>query len=663
MITMQEMEKELAIYRKNFTAVRLISEADILRTIEARKHNPASRACPCRDGRMTSQGCRNCIVLRAYMEKCKKIKLEYDDPNVYQVTARYLHVEGGRYVLELVQKLDDDMMIDAESGEKLANRLSSYEDKLYHDALTGTLNRRYYEEHMCKTVYEAGIAMIDVDNFKLYNDVFGHRAGDVVLETMAQSVKLHTASGDLLVRLGGDEFLLVMPGIPADRLYSRLLQVSEAVHNTPVPGYTNLQISISIGGVMGNGRLLETAVEQADQLMYQAKTHTNMVMTEMMLAQSSEQENELHARKERILIVDDSELNRALLTEMLEDDYEILEAANGQECMDILNAGSDKISLMLLDLLMPVMDGFEVLASMNRSHMLENLPVIMISSEDSDAFIRRAYEQGVSDYISRPFDAKVVHRRVYNTIKLYAKQRRLVSMVTSQILEKEKNNMLLINILSHVVEFRNGQNVSHVQHMRQLSERLLETLCAKTDRYRLTPQDCDLIALASSMHDIGKIAIDAKILNKPGKLTPEEFEQMKQHTILGAKMLDDLAAHHNEKLVGTACDICRWHHERYDGHGYPDGLVGDEIPISAQVVSLADVYDALISERVYKPAYSHEQAMAMILNGECGVFNPLLIECLKELRETLRCELDVPLLNVKREKAPGDGAKPAESKA
>lgn len=188
MITMQEMEKELAIYRKNFTAVRLISEADILRTIEARKHNPASRACPCRDGRMTSQGCRNCIVLRAYMEKCKKIKLEYDDPNVYQVTARYLHVEGGRYVLELVQKLDDDMMIDAESGEKLANRLSSYEDKLYHDALTGTLNRRYYEEHMCKTVYEAGIAMIDVDNFKLYNDVFGHRAGDVVLETMAQSV-------------------------------------------------------------------------------------------------------------------------------------------------------------------------------------------------------------------------------------------------------------------------------------------------------------------------------------------------------------------------------------------------------------------------------------------------------------------------------------------
>ena len=307
-------------------------------------------------------------------------------------------------------------------------------------------------------------------------------------------------------------------------------------------------------------------------------------------------------------------------------------------------------------------DGFEVLASMNRSHMLENLPVIMISSEDSDAFIRRAYEQGVSDYISRPFDAKVVYRRVYNTIKLYAKQRRLVSMVTSQILEKEKNNMLLINILSHVVEFRNGQNGSHVQHMRQLSERILETLCAKTDRYRLTPQDCDLIALASSMHDIGKIAIDAKILNKPGKLTPEEFEQMKQHTILGAKMLDDLAAHHNEKLVRTACDICRWHHERYDGRGYPDGLVGDEIPISAQVVSLADVYDALISERVYKPAYSHEQAMAMILNGECGVFNPLLIECLKELRETLRCELDVPPLNVKREKAPGDGAKPAESK-
>ena len=481
MITMQEMEKELAIYRKNFTAVRLISEADILRTIEARKHNPASRACPCRDGRMTSQGCRNCIVLRAYMEKCKKIKLEYDDPNVYQVTARYLHVEGGRYVLELVQKLDDDMMIDAESGEKLANRLSSYEDKLYHDALTGTLNRRYYEEHMCKTVYEAGIAMIDVDNFKLYNDVFGHRAGDVVLETMAQSVKLHTASGDLLVRLGGDEFLLVMPGIPADRLYSRLLQVSEAVHNTPVPGYTNLQISISIGGVMGNGRLLETAVEQADQLMYQAKTHTNMVMTEMMLAQSSEQENELHARKERILIVDDSELNRALLTEMLEDDYEILEAANGQECMDILNAGSDKISLMLLDLLMPVMDGFEVLASMNRSHMLENLPVIMISSEDSDAFIRRAYEQTgqrvvilVEEYDKPMLQAigdEELQNEYRNTLKAFYS------------VMKTQDRYIRFGFLTGVTKFGKVSVFNDLNNLIDLSmDRQFQTLCGMTDK-------------------------------------------------------------------------------------------------------------------------------------------------------------------------------------
>lgn len=646
MITMQEMEKELEIYRKSFTKVRLISEADILHTLEARKRNPASRACPCREGRMTSQGCRNCVVIQAYLAKCKKIKLEYDEPNIYQVTARYLHVDGQRYVLELVQKLDDDMMIDAESGEKLANRLSSFQDKLYHDALTGTLNRRYYEEHMCKTVYEAGIAMIDVDNFKLYNDIFGHRAGDIVLETMAQSVKQHTASGDMLVRLGGDEFLLVMPGIPADRLYSRLLQVCEAVHNTPVPGYTNLQISISVGGVMCNGRALEAAVEQADQLMYQAKTRTNMVVTETMLAQSPDKANALREQKECILIVDDSAMNRELLAEMLGEEYDILEAANGQECMDILNAGKQKISLMLLDLLMPVMDGFEVLAAMNRSHMLENLPVIMISSEDSDAFIRRAYEQGVSDYISRPFDAKVVYRRVFNTIKLYAKQRRLVSMVTSEILEKEKNNMMMVNILSHVVEFRDAEHGEHVLHMRQLVERLLETLCAKTDRYSLTPQDCNLIAMASVMHDIGKVAIDAKILNKPGKLTPEEFEQVKQHTLLGAKMLDGFTAYRDEKLVRTAYDICRWHHERYDGGGYPDRLVGDEIPISAQVVSMADVYDALISKRAYKPAYSHERAIAMILDGECGTFNPILIDCLKELRETLRCEFEVPPFEV-----------------
>lgn len=636
---MQEMEQELAIYRKNFTAVRLISEEEIRQAIRARDEDASTCVCPCREGPLTGQTCRNCVVNRAYLEKTKKIKLEYSKNAVYQVTARYLHVDGQRYVLELLQKLDEELMIDPESGEKLASRLASFEDKLYHDALTGALNRRYYEEQMCHRIFRAGVAMMDVDNFKLYNDIFGHRAGDVVLETMAHVVKENTAAGDLLVRLGGDEFLLVMPGIPPERLYRRLNEIREAVHSANVPGYTNLQISISVGGVSGADKPLEVAVMQADKLMYQAKSRQNMVVTDTMLEMSPETAEELRSERERILIVDDSEMNRAILSEMLGEEYEILEAANGRECMDIITDSRQRVSLMLLDLVMPVMDGFEVLAAMNSSHLIENLPVIMISSEDNDSLIRRAYEQGVSDYINRPFDAKVVYRRVFNTIKLYAKQRRLISMVTSEIMEKEKNNMMMVTILSHIVEFRNGESGLHVVHIRKITERILETLCARTDRYGLTPQKCAMIVTASSMHDVGKIAIDSAILNKPGKLTREEFEIIKTHTTIGARMLDELQLYRKEQMVQMAYDICRWHHERYDGRGYPDGLKGDEIPISAQVVALADVYDALTSRRVYKPAFTHEKAVQMILNGECGTFNPLLLECLKDVQETLKTEL------------------------
>lgn len=639
MITMQEMEQELAVYRKSFTAVRLIGEEEIRRSIQLREEQGGKCVCPCKDGPLNGHDCRNCVVMRAYQEKGKKIKLEYAQQAVYQVTARYLHVDGRRYVLELVQKLDEEMMIDPESGEMLANRLISFEEKLYHDALTGAYNRRYYEERMCRRIFNAGVAMIDVDNFKLYNDIFGHRAGDVVLETMARVVQEHTAAGDMLVRLGGDEFLLVMPGLPQEKLYRRLNDIREEVHAANVPGYTNLQISISIGGVNGAGRPLEVAALQADKLMYQAKSRQNMVVTDTMLEQSPETARELRSERERILIVDDSEMNRAILSEMLSEEYEILEASNGKECMDIISDSRQRISLMLLDLVMPIMDGFEVLAAMNRSHLIENLPVIMISSEDNDSLIRRAYEQGVSDYINRPFDAKVVYRRVFNTIKLYAKQRRLISMVTSEIMEKEKNNMMMVTILSHIVEFRNGESGQHVINIRKITEHILETLCARTDRYGLTPQKCAMIVTASAMHDVGKIAIDSEILNKPGRLTKEEFEIMKTHTTIGAQMLNELEVYRKEQMVQMAYDICRWHHERYDGKGYPDGLKGDEIPISAQVVSLADVYDALTSPRVYKPPFTHEKAIEMIMNGECGTFNPILLECLNDVQDTLKTEL------------------------
>lgn len=338
-------------------------------------------------------------------------------------------------------------------------------------------------------------------------------------------------------------------------------------------------------------------------------------------------------------------MNREILKEILGKEYQILEACDGEEALKMLEQYGTEISLVLLDIIMPKMDGFEVLAYMNRDKWIEDIPVIMISSEESESYIRRAYELGASDYISRPFDAKVVYQRVINMIKLYAKQRRLIHLVTDQIYEKEKNNRMMTGILSQIVEFRNGESGLHVLHINILTQLLLEKLMRKSENYDLSWSQQHMIATASALHDIGKIGIDEKILNKPGKLTKEEFEAMKQHTIIGARMLDRLEMYHDEEMMKYAYEICRWHHERYDGKGYPDGLKGEEIPISAQVVSLADVYDALVSDRVYKKAYSHEKAMEMILNGECGMFNPLLLECLVEIQDKVRKELGIKDVN------------------
>ncbi len=344
-------------------------------------------------------------------------------------------------------------------------------------------------------------------------------------------------------------------------------------------------------------------------------------------------------RKEKILIVDDSELNRAILADMLGEEYDIVEAENGLEGVAILQKMEPEISLVLLDIVMPELDGFGVLDAMNQNHWIDDIPVIMISAESGSSHIERAYELGVTDFIARPFDALIVHHRVVNTILLYAKQKKLVGMVADQIYEKERQGNLMIDILSHIVEFRNGESGLHVLHVRTLTELLLRRLSQKTDRYTLDPGEIAVITTASALHDIGKIAIDEHILNKPGKLTDEEFAVMKTHTTVGADMLENLPIHQHDPLVNVAYQICRWHHERYDGRGYPDALRGDDIPISAQVVALADVYDALTSQRVYKPPFPHEEAVQMILDGKCGAFNPLLLECLRENSETIRAGL------------------------
>lgn len=349
--------------------------------------------------------------------------------------------------------------------------------------------------------------------------------------------------------------------------------------------------------------------------------------------------------RQKILVVDDSEINRSILADMLGDEFEILEAEDGAEAVaELRNYGTD-IDLVLLDIVMPKMDGFDVLAMMNKYHWIEEVPVIMISAENASSYVERAYELGVTDYISRPFDSLVVRRRVVNTIMLYAKQKKLIDLVTDQIYERQKSSSLMINILSHIVELRNEESGLHVLHINTMTELLLNRLIQKGNPYHLNRSDVYLISTASSLHDIGKIDIPEKILNKPGKLTAEEFEIMKRHSLIGASMLEKLSVYQDEPLIRVAYEICRWHHERYDGRGYPDGLKGEEIPISAQVVSLADVYDALTSDRVYKKAYTHEKAVQMILNGECGAFSPLLLECMTDIADNIQIELQVSSLD------------------
>ena len=341
-----------------------------------------------------------------------------------------------------------------------------------------------------------------------------------------------------------------------------------------------------------------------------------------------------------ILIADDTQFNRDFLRAILEDTYEIIEAVDGIQAVTILQQKDQEISLLLLDLNMPNMDGFGVLDAMNKYGWIDSVPVIMITAEEGPGLLKRAYDLGVTDYLKRDTDVETVRRRASNTIMLYAKQRRLQSMVNEQIYQKEKVNNLMISILSHIVEFRNEESGLHVMHIQTMTEILLKSLMRKTDRYKLDRETINLISNASTLHDVGKICIPSEILNKPGLFTDEEFAIMKGHSQMGADMMKGVPFQ-DEPLVKYAYEICRWHHERYDGRGYPDGLKGEDIPISAQVVSLADVYDALTSARVYKPAHSHEKALSMILNGECGAFQPLLLECLVESSDIVQREMAV----------------------
>ena len=633
MRTLEEVKRLADGFRKLYDDARVFGVKD------GRKVRADDTAGECYACLRNGYPCRKCVAASALDEKREKCKIESFGRDIALITAQYMEIEGQPYVLETVQLLPDGSIMEPDEGEYLLAKMTGYNTKLYHDALTGIYNRRYYEDIARNMSGPSGVAIMDLDDFKVHNDTYGHHGGDIALEVVADVVKGNIRKCDSLIRFGGDEFLLILANMPEKTLKKKLEKIRDQVHAAVIHECPHLRVSVSIGGVaQGEHETMDSAVRRADRLLYHAKTTKNEVVVESdnTLSESVQTKN---CVKPLILIVDDCDMNREILREILSSDYSIMEACGGEEALSMIHQFGTGISLVLLDIVMPGLDGFEVLSYMNQDHTIEDIPVIMISSEDSEAFIRRAYEMGASDYVSRPFDAKVVYRRVTNNIKLYAKQRRLIRMVTEQIREREENVSMLVGVLSQIVEFRNGESGLHVKHIRRFTECILDCLIEKDPDLHLGTKERENIPLASALHDIGKIAVDDKILNKPGRLTPEEFEAMKLHTVYGAKMLEELQPYYDEPLLKTATDIAHWHHERWDGRGYPDGLVGDAIPLSAQIVSLADVYDALTSERCYKKAYSHDKAVEMILNGECGVFNPKLVECFVEIQNVLREEL------------------------
>lgn len=602
-LTDEEAAAEVARVAKIYPVVRLMS-ADQVKS--ERNCLLAGDRCPCL--RQSS--------LEALATSDEISERLLNDGVEYRARVRSLTVEGEPHVLLMVRPIDEQ-----EAAE---------EDLVYTDVLTSVRNRRYYEEKLRSARMNAGVAMIDLDDFRVFNDTCGRHAGDLALGAVAAAIRGGIRSTDELVRLGCDKFVAVMPNIPSDDFARRLRHVSDAVHATIVPGHEYVSLTACVGGVRINGETVDEGVNRAVQLLSHAKAKPGTVVTD------SDAIEIFQSEKPSVLIVDDSEMNRIILNEMLKDEYRVLEADNGRTALDLVDRYGDELSLVLLDIIMPGMNGFEVLGELSRRTVADSLPVIMISSEDSDDVVLRAYELGASDYINRLFNARVVRRRVSNTIRLYAKQRRLTSLLSQQYNERVKNSRMLIDIMAGVMELRNGESGLHVTHIEKLTELLLGCLVHRSDKFPLDNEQRSTIAMASALHDIGKMSIDDAILNKPGRLTSEEFEIMKTHTTLGADMLFELGHQHaGNSLLEYAYQIARWHHERWDGKGYPDGLKGDEIPIAAQVVSVADVYDALTSVRVYKDAIPHQEAIQMILDGKCGEFNPLLLDCLLEVQDRI----------------------------
>ena len=580
-LTRAEALKKAELFEELFTVVRILDAQSMDDIKNGIKPTGMHQSCPCFSVWNRNEHCKNCISLRAFQENREISKFEFKDNDVYYVIAQSLIIDGEPAVIEYVKHLQNDPFIDDAGRNRFIEKLFNFENLLYTDALTGIYNRRYYEDKVRLSREPVGVAMMDIDRFKYYNDQFGHAVGDLVLKTVANEIKRVLDPRDRLIRFGGDEFLLLTANTDPDFLSGKLAHIRKHFNEVRVPDYPQLRISISIGGVICKDETLEEAVERADCLMYYAKNGKKSLDAKdapKFIAAEDFLDGPKHKAKPKVLIVDDAPLNREILTEILQPHFQILEAANGEEALQLLHA----------------LDGLGVLSEMKAKHWTEDIPVIVISEDATDANITEAFEMGISDYILRPFHAKVVLHRVLSTIKTSAKQQALFSMVSKQIYEKDRDQKMMAVILSHIVEFHNGESRLHILRINVLTEILLKKLVTKTDRYHLTRDEMNQITIASSLHDTGKLS-----------------EQ-----------------------------ICRWHHERYDGNGYPDGLKGEDIPIAAQVVALADAYDALVSKRAYKESLSQAEAFDMLQRGECGAFQPLLLECLIESKDEIQRKYD-----------------------
>lgn len=616
-MTRQQAEQEMEQLRKVFPSVRMLTAEQV------------------QAGEAVGDAAR-----QALEEKTTHSRMEYRGQELYEVTALFAQVEGTPCVLELERRLDRIMLLDPEESEQLFNNLAEYRGKLYRDAVTGAYNERYYQEKYSSRILTAGVAVLRVDDFKAANDVYGRYAGNSVLETVAGVLRRNLGEKDRLIRRGEDRLLLLLPEVGQSDFGQKLEHLRLQLAAAGVPGYSHLHISVSIGGVWIRDGEVSAAVEHAERLATYAQMQKNTVITEQQPERTAAAP--VH-RRQSVLIVDDSELNRKMLGQMLGSRFDIAEAASGEACLQLLEQNATGISIVLLDIHMPGIDGFTVLEEMNQKNLLEQIPVIMISSEDTVDAVRRAFDLGASDYISRPFDAKVVYQRIINTIQLYAKQRRLSAMAADLAFEKERASRMMIGILSQVVEKRNGESRDHVQRVAQLTSMLLAGLAQKTDRYPLTREMRRTIATAAALHDIGKMEICEDLLHKEGPLTEAERRTLQSHTLLGAQMLEEQPECRDDAFARTAYNICRWHHERYDGGGYPDGLQGEQIPIEAQVVGLADVYERLVNRPVDGHARTHSEVVQMICTGVCGAFNPLLLNCLQDMEaEIARAMQDTP---------------------